>query len=83
MSAPRTGETPVERLRRAYRGLPPAARAGVVALLASELVLIAWTERDIQRRPARRIRGPKLLWRALATQNVVGPAAYLVVGRRR
>lgn len=66
-----------------YRGLPPATRVAVWALLAFEAVLIAATERDIQRRPANRIRGPKLLWRVVATQNVVGPAAYFGLGRRR
>ena len=83
MSAPPAPETPIARLRRAYGSLSPAARGGVAALLAFELVLIAWVQRDIQRRPADRIRGPKLLWRAVATQNVVGPAAYLGLGRRR
>jgi hypothetical protein len=66
-----------------YRGLSPAARRAVWALLAAEMVLVAATERDIQRRPADQIRGPKLLWRILATQNVVGPAAYFGLGRRR
>ena len=66
----------------AYRGLSPAARAAVWILLAFELVLIAATERDIQRRPAEGIRGPKLLWRVVATQNVIGPAAYFGLGRR-
>jgi hypothetical protein len=66
-----------------YRGLPPGARVAVWVLLAFELVLIAATERDIQRRPRDRIRGPKLLWRVVATQNVVGPAAYYGLGRRR
>jgi hypothetical protein len=66
-----------------YRGLPPAGRAGLWCLLAFEVVLIAATQRDIQRRPADAIRGPKLLWRVIATQNVIGPAAYFGLGRRR
>jgi hypothetical protein len=66
-----------------YRGLPPAGRAAVWALIVFEVVLIAFTQRDIQQRPANRIRGPKLLWRVVATQNVVGPAAYFGLGRRR
>jgi hypothetical protein len=78
---PRTG-TPVRELVRLYKRLSPAARRGVWALLAFEAVLIAVAERDIQRRPAERIRGPKLLWRAVATQNVIGPAAYYGFGRR-
>jgi hypothetical protein len=76
-------EKPIGELAALYRGLGPAARRAVWALLAVELVLIAAAERDIQRRPADRIRGPKLLWRIVATQNVVGPAAYLSLGRRR
>ena len=74
---------PIGELAALYQGLGPTARRAVWALLAVELVLIAAAERDIQRRPADRIRGPKLLWRVVATQNLVGPAAYLVLGRRR
>ncbi len=66
-----------------YRQLSPRAQRVVVAVLAMEAVLVVATERDIQRRPVDRIRGPKLLWRVIATQNVVGPAAYFSVGRRR
>jgi hypothetical protein len=76
-------EKPIGELATLYRGLGPAARRAVWALLAVELALIAAVERDIQRRPADRIRGPKLVWRVLATQNLVGPAAYLYLGRRR
>jgi hypothetical protein len=74
---------PVQELGRLYRGLSPAQRRAVLGLIAVEGVLIALTERDIARRPAEGIRGPKLLWRVLATQNVVGPAAYALLGRRR
>ena len=66
-----------------YRNLTPAARVGLWALLALELVLIVAAQRDIQRRPADRIRGPKLLWRVVAMLNVIGPAAYFGLGRRR
>ena len=66
-----------------YHRLSPTARRAVWALLAVEAVLIGAAERDIQRRPAERIRGHKLLWRALATQNVIGPAAYYGFGRLR
>ena len=71
-----------EAVAKFYRGLSPAARAGLWTLLAFEVVLIAAAQRDIQRQPASRIRGPKLLWRVIATQNVIGPAAYFGVGRR-
>ena len=66
-----------------YDRLSPTARRALWTLVALEIVLIAAAERDIQRRPADKIRGPKLLWRAVATQNVIGPAAYFGLGRRR
>jgi hypothetical protein len=69
---------PIER----YRRLSPAARRATWVLLALETVLIVAAERDIQRRPANRIRGPKLVWRAIATQNFIGPAAYYGLARK-
>jgi hypothetical protein len=74
---------PVRTLVAQYQRLSPAARRAVWALVVLEAVLITIAERDIQRRPAQDIRGPKLLWRAVATQNVIGPAAYYGFGRRR
>jgi hypothetical protein len=72
----------IQHLVKLYKGLSPAAQRAVWGLLALEVVLITAAERDIQRRAASRIRGPKLLWRAVATQNVIGPAAYFGFGRR-
>jgi Phospholipase_D-nuclease N-terminal len=65
-----------------YRRLSPRARRALWAALAAEAVLVAVAQRDIHRRPAARIRGPKLLWRLVATLNFVGPAAYYALGRR-
>ncbi|HEX3978861.1 MAG TPA: hypothetical protein VGG07_11555 [Solirubrobacteraceae bacterium] len=80
---PRRVSQPIRTLVTQYRRLGPTGRRLVWGLLALEVVLITMAERDIQRRPAEGIRGPKLLWRAVATQNVIGPAAYYGVGRRR
>jgi hypothetical protein len=74
---------PIGELQELYRRLSPGARQALWTLVALEVVLIASAERDIQRRPAAEIRGPKLLWRAVATQNVIGPAAYFILGKRR
>ena len=65
-----------------YRRLGPGAQRAVLALLALEAVAITAAEVDIQRRPPDRIRGPKLLWRLIATQNVIGPAAYFGLARK-
>ena len=76
-------EESIRELATLYRRLRPATRRIVWALLAVELVVIAAVQRDIQRQPASGVRGPKLLWRVVATQNLIGPAAYLALGRRR
>jgi hypothetical protein len=70
-------------LEERYNRLSPGARRALWVLIALEIVLIAAAQRDIQRRPAADVRGPKLLWRVVATQNIIGPAAYFILGRRR
>jgi len=65
-----------------YRGLSPGMQRALWVLLVLEVVLIAAAQRDIQQRPAAEIRGPKLFWRLVATQNFIGPAAYFGLGRK-
>jgi hypothetical protein len=48
---------------------------------AAEVVLTTVAMRDLHRRPASAVRGPKLLWRLACVVQPVGPLAYLVVGR--
>lgn len=81
----KTGQAhqPISELVEIYHRLSPTARAALWGLIALETILIAAAERDINRRAASSIRGPKFLWRALATQNLIGPAAYYGLGRRR
>jgi hypothetical protein len=50
--------------------------------VAAQLVIGLLTLRDISRRPADKVRGPKWLWRILGTANTSGSAAYWLVGRR-
>lgn len=49
---------------------------------AVELVLSTVAARDLARRPADQVRGPKLLWSLALGVQPVGPVAYLVLGRR-
>lgn len=51
--------------------------------VAVQLVIGLLTLRDLSRRPADRVRGPKWLWRILGTANTAGSATYWLVGRRR
>jgi hypothetical protein len=41
------------------------------------------TVRDIARRPATQVRGPKLLWKLWGGTNTLGAFVYWVFGRKR
>ncbi len=62
-----------DRLR---RGLEP-----VLFYLPFHLAVAAWTWRDIDRRPAERVRGSKTVWKVASALNTLGAVAYWVAGR--
>ena len=77
---------------------PPAGAAGgrrspfdlngrqkliLLVVLIVHVILARFTLRDLRRRPAAAVRGPKRLWRVWATTNTTGSLAYWLVGRRR
>ena len=55
----------------------------LVVVLIVHVILARFTLRDLRRRPASAVRGPKRLWRVWATMNTTGSLAYWLVGRRR
>jgi hypothetical protein len=71
------------RRKRSWSELSPAARAAVVAGGVVEVVVTAWCVRDLVRRPAAGVRGPKRLWALGFVVQPFGPVAYLLGGRRR
>jgi hypothetical protein len=77
---------------------PPAGAAGgrrgpfdlngqqkliLLLVLVVHVIVARFTLRDLRRRPASAVRGPKRLWRVWATTNTTGSLAYWLVGRRR
>jgi hypothetical protein len=61
-----------------------ARQKGVLlAVLVVHVLLARFTLRDLRRRPATAVRGPKRMWRIWATLNTTGSLAYLLVGRHR
>lgn len=68
--------------KRRWSELSPPQRAAVVGLGAVQLGVQAVALRDLRRRPARKVRGPKRAWFAASFINVIGPLAYLRWGRR-
>jgi hypothetical protein len=55
----------------------------LIAVLVVHVIVARFTLRDLRRRPASAVRGPKRLWRVWATLNTTGSVAYWLVGRRR
>ena len=67
--------------KKTWAELSYAQRAGAVIGGALELALTAVTLRDLARRPASRVRGPKALWVVVCGVQPFGPLAYWVCGR--
>jgi hypothetical protein len=68
--------------KKKWRDLSAGQKAGIVAAGAVELVLTTVSVRDLARRPAAQVRGPKWLWMLLMPVQPMGPISYLLVGRR-
>lgn len=68
--------------KKSWSDLSPVQRKAVVAAAAAELVATTWAARDLRKRPASDVRGPKLLWGAALVVQPFGPLAYLTLGRR-
>ena len=58
-------------------------KVAIVVGAAVELVLTSIALRDLAKRPAREVRGPKLLWFLACFVQPVGPVLYLKAGRRK
>ncbi len=70
---------------KAWRDLPPAGKATIIAITALDAGMRAWALRDIAGRDAAEVNGPRWLWRGalgLVTSAGVLPAVYLLCGRK-
>lgn len=72
-----------KRNKKSWKEMSPAARAGFVAIGIAQVSLMLAAQRDISKRPADQINGPKLAWRVAALINFVGPMGYFILGRKR
>ena len=69
--------------KKRWSDLTPGQRRAVYVVGAIETIATAAAWRDLAKRPAEDVRGPKLVWRLASFVQPVGPLAYFVVGRRR
>ena len=67
--------------KKRWKDLTPNQRALAVGGAVLQITLLALAQRDLSRRPAEQVRGPKWLWRIITLVNFVGPLAYFCRGR--
>ena len=68
--------------KKKWSDLTATQRRAIVSLGAAEAVLTVAALRDLARRPATRVRGPKAVWALALFVQPVGPIAYFATGRR-
>ncbi|MGH7609032.1 MAG: hypothetical protein ACREOD_03660 [Candidatus Dormibacteria bacterium] len=54
----------------------------LLSYLPIHLAVVAFTWRDLGRRPPEQVRGSQGLWRLASALNTLGALAYWLVGRR-
>jgi hypothetical protein len=71
------------RNKRKWSEMTRAERAGVLVLATVQLSLAAAAWRDLAKRPADQVNGPKPAWALAISVNFVGPITYFAIGRRK
>jgi hypothetical protein len=70
------------RPKKRWSDLTRGQQAAIVVGGIAELVMTATALRDLARRPAAQVRGPKALWVLSCFVQPIGPMSYFVLGRR-
>jgi hypothetical protein len=68
--------------KKTWADMSPTQKRVIGVAGAVEAVLTLAALRDLGRRPAADVRGPKAAWRLAVFVQPVGPIAYFAVGRR-
>jgi hypothetical protein len=69
--------------RRRWKDLNPTQRVFVIVGAIVQITLLVLAQRDLAKRPAEQVRGPKAVWRVATMVNFVGPIAYFIWGRAK
>lgn len=70
------------RKKKTWKEMSPSAKVGTIVTAFVQVSLLVAAQRDISRRPAELINGPKALWRAASFVNFIGPTGYFIFGRK-
>jgi hypothetical protein len=76
-------KTSAGRKKKTWKEMSPSGKAGIILTAIVQMSLLVAAQRDISRRPAELINGPKAAWRAASFINFIGPMGYFVFGRKR
>lgn len=68
--------------KKKWAELSGGQRAGIVLGAAIQFTLQGLALRDLAKRPADQVNGPKLAWAGATFINTIGPIAYFLVGRK-
>jgi hypothetical protein len=69
--------------KKTWKEMSPSAKAGTILVAIAQVSLLVAAQRDISKRPASQINGPKAAWRAASFINFIGPVGYFTFGRKR
>jgi Phospholipase_D-nuclease N-terminal len=72
----------VQKQKKRWEDFTPTQKKAIVLGGIAELVVTTIALRDLIRRPAGAVRGPKALWVLGSFVQPVGPLLYLTLGRR-
>jgi hypothetical protein len=71
-----------QRKKKRWSDLSPRQQTAIVLSAIAELIMTTIALGDLARRPARKVRGWKLLWVFAFFVQPIGPVLYFLVGRR-
>ena len=71
------------RRNKKWSELSGGQRTGVVLGSLVQMTLQGLALRDLAKRPAEQVKGPKAAWMLATLVNGLGPIAYFIAGRRR
>ncbi|TLM84097.1 PLDc N-terminal domain-containing protein [Pseudarthrobacter sp. NamE5] len=76
-------KTRVARKKKTWNEMSPSSKAGTILVGIAQVSLLVAAQRDISKRPASLVNGPKAAWRAASFINFIGPMGYFIFGRKR
>jgi hypothetical protein len=69
--------------KKSFKDLSGGQKLRVAVTAAVQIALQTAALRDLKKRPAALVNGPKPAWFAASFLNFIGPAAYFLFGRKR